>query len=133
MKRAEEAEKQARIQQLEQAVKELQECITAANTGVPLHGLPESSKRAHNNDTDTLMANETEDLLDDSTEQNQSQPMAKIPKKVINMSTCFNAVDKCVTFVPGWQPIVRGSGLLITMPKPFKEKLWHNEFFSYRE
>ena len=79
------------------------------------------------------MANDTEDLLDDSTEQNQSQPMAKIPKKLMDMSTCFNAVDERITFVPGWQPIARGSGLLITMPKSFKEKIWRNELFSYRE
>ena len=67
---------------------------------------------------------------DNSEEQNRSQPMAKIPKK---LSLCFNAVDERITFVPGRQPIARGSGMLITMPKSFKEKIWHNKFFSYRE
>ena len=49
------------------------------------------------------------------------------------MTACFNVVDERVTYVPGWHPIPRGSGLLITMPKSFKERIWRNEFFSYRE
>ena len=49
----EEAAKQACIQQLEIAVKELQERIQAANKGKPLRGLPESRNHPRNEDTDT--------------------------------------------------------------------------------
>ena len=130
MKRAEEeAAKQAQIQQLEISVKELQERINAANKGKQLQGLPELWKRVRDEDMDSLAINEESPI--NSEEQNQ--PLAKIPKKMTDMSTCFNAVDEPITFVPGWQPIARGSGLLITMLKSFKEKVWCNEFFSYRE
>ena len=132
IKRAEEeAAKQACIQQLEIAVKELQECINAASKGKPLHGLPESCKRLRDDDADSFQSGP--ELVDDTETEIQPQPMTKIPKKVMDMTACFNAVDERITYVPGWHPILRGSGLLIMMPKTFKEKIWHNEFFSYRE
>ena len=131
MKRAEEeAAKQARIQQLEIAVKELQERINAANKGKPLQGLPETSQKCvRDDDMDSLVTNEESPI----NSEGQYQPLSKIPKKMTDMGACFNAVDEQITFVPGWQPIARGSGLLITMPRSFKEKVWCNEFFSYRE
>ena len=42
------------------------------------------------------------------------------------MTESFTAGNERITFVPGWQPIPRGSGV-------FKEKIRGNEFFSYRE
>ena len=114
----EEAAKQACIQQLEIAVKELQEQIQAANKGKPLHGLPENRKCSRDDDADSIQS--ASELVDAAAEQ-RTQP-AKIPKKQLDMSTCFNAVDERITYVPGWHPIPRGSGLLITMPKSFKEK-----------
>ena len=125
----EEAAKQARSQQLEIAVKELRERINAANQGKLMCGLPELQKRVHDEDTDSLVTNEESPI----NSAGQNQPLSKIPKKMTDMNSCSNAVDERNTFVPGWQPIARGSGLLITMPKSLKEKVWHNEFFSYRE
>ena len=93
MKKAEETVKQARIQQLEIAVKELQERINAANKGKPLQGLPESWKHVHEEDADSLMTT-NEDSPGNSELQHQNQPMAKIPKKLTDMTACFNAVDE---------------------------------------
>ena len=128
LNREEEAAKQERILQLEAAVKDLQERIQAANNGKPLRGLPEARKRPREDDVDSVATNDSQGV----TEEIPGKSM-KIPKKQPDMSSCFNAVDERVTYVPGWHPIPRGSGLLITMPKSFKEKIWRNEFFSYRE
>ena len=128
LNREKEAAKQERIAQLEAAVKDLQERIQAANRGKPLRGLPENRKRPRDDDVDSVQTNDSQDAAEEH--PNKS---TKIPKKLLDMSTCFNAVDERVTYVPGWHPIPRGSGLLITMPKSFKEKIWQNEFFSYRE
>ena len=127
----EEAAKQARVQQLEIAMKDLQERINTANKGKLLRSLPESRKCGHDEDSEDILAGDP--LNEDTVEQMQPQPMLKIPKKATDLSACFNTADEHITFVPGWQPIARGSGLLITMPKSFKEKIWRNKFFSYRE
>ena len=104
------------------AVKELQERIQAANTGKPLRGLPESRKCSHDEDADSV---KSASELEEAAVEPDKKP-TKIPKKQLDMSMCFNAVDECITYVPGWHPIPRGSGLLITMPKSFKEKIWRN-------
>ena len=49
------------------------------------------------------------------------------------MTDSFSVGNKCTTYVQGWEPIPWGSGAFITIPKSFKEKIWRNEFFSYRE
>ena len=58
--------------------------------------------------------------------------LPKIPKKTGDWPSQFNAANERISFVPGWQPIYKGTGLLITMPKNFKEKILKNEIFSYR-
>ena len=94
-------------------------------------GLPETSHKWFcNDDNDSLtMADEESTAYD----QQPKQPRLKIPHKVTDMTESFTAGNERITFVPGWQPIPRGSGVFKTIPKSFKEKIWQNEFFSYRE
>ena len=132
-----EAAKQEQLQTLLKSIQDLQDQVRATTSGKLPLGLPETlRKRAANEDSLSVSSVIQEG---DAAELSQVQEgadhisLAKILKKSSDWASHFNVAGDRVTFIPGWQPSPRGTGLYITMPKSFHEKIWCNEFFSYRE
>ena len=129
-----EAEK-IEMQRLLDAMEELKKRLNAAESGKPLLGLPANAQKRVREE-DNASVSTPEDLVlppSPGPSIHTDQPrLPKIPKKMGDWPSQFNAANERISFVPGWQPIYKGTGLLITMPKNFKEKILKNEFFSYR-
>ena len=129
-----EAQKQEQLAMLLQSIQELQEQVQAATAGKSPLGLPETShKRTCDNDSESVASLDELATMAPSQDGKQTPLLAKIPKKTLDWGSHFNVAGDRATFIPGWQPSPRGTGLYITMPKSFREKIWQNEFFSYRD
>ena len=120
----EELRKQAQIQELQAKLREIHEQLKTM--AKPRRGLPEVTGRKRACEEDNASD------LDDATSATNEQ-QTKIPHKIADMTDSFSVGNEHTTYVQGWQPIPQGSGAFITIPKSFKEKIWQNKFFSYRE
>ena len=71
---------------------------------------------------------------DSQVRDHQEQPPRKIPKKISDFSDKFRSHgNEHIKYVKGWNFPSKSSGVSLVMPNAYKEKIYHNEFFSYRE
>ena len=94
----------------------------------PRCGLPELVGRKRACEDDNASTSDMDDAASSTCEH-----QTKIPCKVTDMTDSFSVGNERTAYVQGWQPIPGGLGAFITIPKSFKDKIWRNKFFSYRE
>ena len=123
----------AEMMRLLNAMEDVKQCLNATEATKPLLGLPANiQKCAREEDSESISA--IEELTPSpgpSSAQADKAPLPKIPKKTGDWPAQFNVANERTSFVPGWQPNYKGTGLLITMLKTFREKILKNEFFPY--
>ena len=111
-----------------------------------LRGLPENIKKRKRcdpkpdddeEDQDPQDDGETDRAVSDTDTQvgdDQEQPPRKIPKKISDFSDKFRPHgNERIDYVKGWNFPSKSSGVSLAMPNAYKEKIYRNEFFSYRE